>query len=132
MKTRVLSRHATMALVLFLLSSAVFAYGGGGGGSSSCPEPKFYEESPAKNAVLPSLEEISLVASDNTDTSTLELEVNGRRLQPEISPRRSGEWVIKLKLPEPITQPGKVRITLVAKSKEGCSTFHPYYLEIKP
>ncbi len=132
MKIPVSPALATTCLLLFLNSAAVFAYGGGSSGSSSCSEPKFYEESPAKNAVLPALEEISLVASDNTDTSTLELEVNGKRLQPEISPRRSGEWTIKLKLPEPIRQAGKVRITLVAKSKAGCSTFYPYYLEIKP
>jgi hypothetical protein len=38
---------------------------------------------------------------------------------------------LKVHLPEPINQAGKVQITLTAKSKEGCSTFFPYYLEIK-
>lgn len=132
MKTPVSPALATTCLLLSLNAAVVWAYGGGSSGSSSCVEAKFYEESPAKNAVLPALEEISLVASDNTDISTLELEVNGKRLQPDISPRRSGEWTIKLKFPEPITQAGRVRITLVAKSKAGCSTFYPYYLEIKP
>ena len=115
-----------------VISPEVPAYGGGSSSSSSCSEAKFYSESPAKNAVLPSLNEFSLVASDNTDTSTLELQVNGTTIKPEITPRRSGEWELLVRLPEPITQNGKVRISLVAKSKEGCSTFYPYYLEIKP
>lgn len=125
------SQYALAFLALVLTSPAVFAYGGGGGGSSSCSEPKFYDESPAKNSSVSSLGEISLVASDNTDTSTLELEVNGKRLQPDVSQLRSGDWQIKAKLPEPVTQSGKVRITLAAKSKDGCAGFYPYYLEVK-
>lgn len=115
-----------------LQSPVLWAYGGGGGSTASCPEPKFYDESPAKNAVLTSLTELSIVASDNTDPSTLDLQVNGQKLPPELSPMRSGEWLIHAKLPQAIDQAGKVRVTLEAKSKEGCSTFHPYYLEVSP
>ena len=125
------ARYACTFLALFLNSPAIFAYGGGGSSSGSCAEPKFYDESPAKNATVSSLSEISLIASDNTDISTLELEVNGKRFQPDVSQRRSGDWLLKVKLAEPLAQSGKVRITLAAKSKEGCAAFYPYYLEIK-
>jgi hypothetical protein len=124
-------RCAAAFLALALNSPAIFAYGSGGGSSSSCSEPKFYDQSPAKNATVSSLSEISLIASDDTDISTLELEVNGNRLQPDISQRRSGDWLLHAKLAEPITQSGKVRVTLVAKSKDGCSTFYPYYLDVR-
>lgn len=127
------SRFTALTFLVFAMSvSTAFAYGGGGSSSSSCAEPQFYEENPPKNSKLSSLNELSVVASDNTDTASLELEVNGKRLQPELSQRRSGEWLIKQRLPEAITQPGKVRITLAAKSKDGCSAFHPFYLEIAP
>jgi len=119
-------------LALVLNSASVWAYGSGGGGAASCAEAKFYDESPARNSELPSVSEISLVASDNTEVSSLELNVNGNPVKPEIAQRRSGEWDLKVKLPQPITQPGKVRVTATAKSKEGCSTFFPYFLIIKP
>ena len=117
-------------LALSLNAPAAWAYGSGGGGTASCAEAKFYDETPARNAVVPSLSDIALVASDNTEIATLDLQVNGKPVKPETSQRRSGEWDVKAHLPEPITQPGKVRVTLTAKSKEGCETFLPYYLVI--
>ena len=118
-------------LALTLSPSSSWAYGGGGGGAASCAEAKFYDETPARNSALPSLGDIAIVASDNTEIPSLVMQVNGKTIKPEVTQRRSGEWELKAKLPEPITQPGKVRITLSAKSKEGCATFFPYYLEIK-
>ena len=121
---------AQAGLVLLLNSSPVWAYGGGGGGAASCAEAKFYDETPARNSKLASLADISIVASDNTEIATLDMKVNGKPLQPEVTQRRSGEWELKAHLPEAITQPGKAQITLTAKSKEGCETFFPYYLVI--
>ena len=120
------------ALTLAAMSPALLAYGGGGSSASSCPEPQYYEEVPAKNTTQSSLSEVSLVASDNTDTSTLELQINGNKVMPSLTQRRSGEWQVQAKLPTPITQAGKVQIALTAKSKEGCWGFYPYYVEIKP
>lgn len=130
-------RHKQHTLIALLFISALhspllWAYGGGGGSTASCPEPKFYDESPAKNSVITTLTELSIVASDNTDTSTLDLQINGQKLLTELSPMRSGEWLIHAKLPQAIDLAGKVRVTLEAKSKEGCSAFHPYYLEVSP
>ena len=119
-------------LAIALISPTALAYGGGGSSSSSCVEPQYYEEVPARNSSPASLSEVSLVASANTDTSTLELQINGNKVTPTFTQRRSGEWQIQAKLPAPITQAGKVQITLTAKSKEGCWGFYPYYLEVKP
>ena len=121
-----------LILALLLNSASVWSYGSGGGGGASCAEAKFYDESPVRNSELKSVSEIALVASDNTEISSLELNVNGNPVKPETTLRRSGEWDLKVKLSQPITQPGKVRVTVAAKSKEGCSTFFPYFLVVKP
>ena len=123
--------QAPLILALLLNSASVWAYGSGGG-TASCAEAKFYDESPVRNSELKSVSEIALVASDNTEVSSLELNVNGNPVKPETTQRRSGEWDLKVKLSQPITQPGKVRVTVAAKSKEGCSTFFPYFLVVKP
>ncbi len=115
---------------LALAATSAWGYGGGGGSAASCSEAKFYDESPVRNSKLASLSDINLVASDNTEIATLDLQVNGESLQPELTQRRSGEWDLKAHLPEPITQAGRVRITVTAKSKEGCETFFPYYLTV--
>lgn len=112
-------------------SPIVLAYGGGSSGSSSCAAPRFYDESPAQNSVIQSLREFSIVASENTDISTLELKVNAEKVKPEITQKRSGSWLLQVKLPEALHRAGKVRITLAAKSKEGCAAFYPFYLEIR-
>jgi len=119
---------AQACLALSLTPSSGWAYGGGGGGAASCAEAKFYDETPARNATVASLSDIALVASDNTEIATLDLQINGKPVKPEASQRRSGEWDLKIHLPEPVTQAGKVRVTIAAKSKEGCETFLPYSL----
>jgi len=119
-------------LIGCLLGSQAQAYGGGGGGGSSCAEPEFYSETPARNATAPALDHFAITASNNTDLSTLDLEIDGIKTQPTITPQRSGEALIEVKPDPPLKKPGKLRITLRAKSKEGCETFLPIYLDIKP
>jgi hypothetical protein len=63
--------------------------------------------------------------------NTLDLQINGVKAQPNITPQRTGESLIELKMDPPLNTPGKIRITLRAKSKEGCETFLPIYLEVK-
>jgi hypothetical protein len=121
------------SIAAFLLTTSVVqAYGGGGSSSSSCQEPKFYDESPQRNAVLSELGNVSVVASDNTDVQTLEMEIGNQRIIPQTSVRRSGELDLKATLSPPITQQGKVRIAVSAKSKDGCTGSYPYFVEIKP
>jgi len=121
-----MNKSIVCLLALALTPALGWAYGSGGGGAASCAEAKFYDETPARNATVVSLSDIALVASDNTQIATLDLQVNGKPVKPETSQRRSGEWDLKIHLPEPITQAGKVRVTVAAKSKEGCETFLPY------
>lgn len=121
--------HAAVLAASFSCGSA-WAYGSGGGGSSGCEEPKFLEPKPAGSAA--SLAEFSFIASDNTEPDTLSVEVNGQPIQPTVTKRRSGDYEIKAVLPTPITQPGKARIGVKAKSREGCWGFQPWYVDIKP
>ncbi len=124
---RIIVRAAVLAGIFDC--SGVWAYGGGGG-SASCAEPKFFEPNPSGATSL--LADFAFIASDNTDVDTLTVEVNGQKIQPAIVKRRSGDFEVKAALPEPITQAGKVRIAINAKSREGCWGFQPYFLEIKP
>jgi len=121
-----------LVLIGCMLGTQAHAYGGGGGGGSGCAEAEFYRETPARNSIVPVLDQFAITASDNTDLSTLDLEIDAIKTQPTITPQRSGEALIEVKPDPPIKKPGKVRITLRAKSKEGCETFLPIYLEIKP
>jgi hypothetical protein len=120
--------------VLFCLAlvhaSGAFAYGGGGGGSSGCEEPRFFEPKPS--GTVPSLQEFTVVASDNTVPDTLSVEFNGIPVKPAVTRRRSGDFDAKAILTQPLTTPGPVRIGVKAKSQGGCWGFQPYTVEIKP
>lgn len=129
----------TTAAGLILLCSAAlsptaFAYGGGGGGGggSSCQEPSFTNISPENATTVSVLDRFSLVASDNTDLQTLEIKVNGQLVKPELTPQRSGATRAEVKVEPALNTPGKARITLRAKSRDGCEAFQPIYVEIKP
>jgi hypothetical protein len=118
--------------VLILISSGALAYGGGGGGgSSSCAEPKFLQPNPNGEAKV--LTEFRFVATDATDPATLAVEINGQKVQPEINKLGNGDYAVRVAPAQPITQPGRVRITINAKGREpSCAGFQPYYVEIKP
>ena len=129
----------TTAAGLILLCSAAlspttFAYGGGGGGGggSSCQEPSFTNISPENATTISVLDRFSMVASDNTDLQTLEIKVNGQLVKPELTPQRSGATRAEVKVEPALNAPGKARVTLRAKSREGCEAFQPIYVEIKP
>ena len=129
----------TTAAGLILLCSAAlspttFAYGGGGGGGggSSCQEPSFTNISPENATTISVLDRFSLVASDNTDLQTLEIKLNGQLVKPELTPQRSGATRAEVKVEPALNTPGKARITLRAKSRDGCEAFQPIYVEIKP
>jgi len=113
-------------------SPHALAYGGGGGGGgSSCSEATFTDEQPARDSSVTSLEGFSIVASSNTDLSTLLMQVNGEKVDPIITPKRTGDSLLEVKFAQPMTAPGRVRITLKATSKDGCASFQPVYIEIK-
>ena len=116
------------------LSPITHAYGGGGGGggSSSCQEPSFTNISPENATTVSALDRFSLVASDNTDMQTLEIKLNGQLVKPELTPQRSGATRAEVKVEPALNTPGRARITLRAKSRDGCEAFQPIYVEIKP
>jgi hypothetical protein len=118
-------------LASVMLSPVVSAYGGGSS-SKSCAEASFYKEAPTRNSTVTSLGEFSIIASDNTVLSTLDVQINGEKVVPVVTPQRAGDSLITVKLEKPLTQASKARITLRAKSLEGCETFEPIYIEIKP
>ena len=120
------------ALTLFNPVNAIAYGGGGGGGGSSCEEASFFQMNPAGNSTVSSFSQFSFMASGNTDTGTLDVQINGVKSEPVVTQQRSGDLLLEVKPATAITQPGKVRITLKAKSKEGCETFQPIYIEVKP
>ncbi|MGX2031346.1 hypothetical protein [Methylocaldum gracile] len=120
----------TAVLLIAIASGSVWAYGGGGGGSSGCAEPKFFEPNPT--GAVAALAEFAFVASDNTDSDTLTVEINGQTVQPVLERMRSGDWRVKAVPPQPLTEPGKIRISVKAKSRDGCWGFQPYAVEVKP
>lgn len=121
--------QSAILLALLTCGGAAWAYGGGGG-SGGCEEPKFLRLTPS--GTVASLTEFSFIATDQTDPASLVVEVNGQKIAPGIDRQRNGEYAVKVVLPQPIAQPGRVRIGISAKGKGGCAGFQPHYLEVKP
>lgn len=122
---------------LVILASATlphnaFAYGSSGGGGSSCSEPRFSDESPKNESTVKELKQFTVEASKNTDLKTLEIEVDGIRQEATMTTLRTGASLIDVSFKQAKTQASKVRITLRAKSDEGCEAFQPYYIHIQP
>jgi hypothetical protein len=89
-------------------------------------------ESPAPDAIVKTLDQIEFDLSGNADPKTLVIEVDGVRQNPVITPLRTGDQHLTIKLAPPKTALGKVRITVRARSDETCETFKPYYITISP
>lgn len=121
----------TSAISAFLLlcSSSCWSYGSNGG-STRCEEPKFFLETPSNDSAVSSLSEFSLVASD-TDPQRITIKVNGTTVSPSVSPMPNGDLKITVHLAKAFTTPGKVQLAADAKSKEGCSGFKAFYVEVK-
>ena len=126
--------HQLSLVVLTLCLSApnAFGYGSGGGGGSSCSEPQFSSESPKNETRVATLSRFSFEASRNTDLKTLTIEVDGLKQEPKVSTLLSGDSKLDVEFTEPKSIAAKVRITVRAKSDEGCEAFQPYYIEVKP
>ncbi|MEY4684695.1 MAG: hypothetical protein RLZ25_1154 [Pseudomonadota bacterium] len=129
-------KRTTLSLVILgsaLFTPTVFGYGSsGGGGGSSCSEPQFSSESPKNETVVPNLGQFTFEASKNTDLKTLTVEVDGVKQEAKVTTLNSGDSRVEIGFKEPKTQASKVRITVKAKSDDGCEGFQPYYIEVKP
>jgi hypothetical protein len=124
---------ATLVVTTMFFSPMSWSYGGGGGGGggSSCAEPKFFPGSPGDGATVASLQEFTFVASDSEPDSVV-VKVDGQPVPAQATPMKNGDLQVAVKLAAPVTKPGKLRITIDAKSKDGCFGFKPYSIEIKP
>jgi hypothetical protein len=121
---------AFIAIVALQPIGPVHAYGGSGGGAPPCQPPLFFEQAPADNTTVKSLDRFLFVASENTDAKTLKVAVNGEPVDLAVTVQRSGRLVVEGILKNPIAQPGKVRISLSAKSREGCNRTLVYSIRV--
>lgn len=90
-----------------------------GGPILHCEPPRFFDENPAGESSVPSLDTFSLFASDNTDPSTLKVWVNNVKIPVHVEQQKSGRFLIKGKLVAPITS-GRVWFKVIGDSHEGC------------
>ncbi|MFO1417944.1 MAG: hypothetical protein U1E83_04680 [Methylotetracoccus sp.] len=120
-----------LACAAAITTPVAWAYGGGGGGGSSCAEPKFFSPAPADGSTVASLDRFTFVASDS-EADSLAVEIDGQKVPANIAPMRNGDLDVTVTPSTPITKPGRLRISITAKSKDGCSGFKPYYIDIKP
>jgi hypothetical protein len=129
---RLTAMFVLLAVATFLSASSARAYGGGGGARSSCAKPYFTDEKPAQNAEVNSLSEVSFVASDNTATQTLAVKINGNPAQLTVTLQAGGRFAVVAKLPQPVTQAGKVHVGIYGKSRDGCDNQLVYFVTVKP
>lgn len=129
---RLFLKYAFGLVFLLILPLSASAYGGGGSSSSSCAKPQFFKETPVKESTVPAFSEFSFVASANTLKDTIAVKVNGEPVDVSITEKRSGRFLIEGNLPQSVTQPGKVRVSVSAKSKDQCAKLFVYYVNVSP
>jgi hypothetical protein len=127
-----LIKMAPILVLAVVFSSDIYAYGSGGGGGSSCSEPQFSGESPKNESTVSKLDTFVVEASKNTDLKSLQLEVDGTRQEPKVTTLLTGDYRLEVPLSDVKLQSQKVRITIRARSDEGCDAFQPYYIHVKP
>jgi hypothetical protein len=115
----------------FLSQSPAWAYGGGGGSQSSCTKPYYSNEKPAQNSEVNALAEFSFSASDNTLPGSLVAKVNGQPVPLAVTPQSGSRFSVLGKLPQPITQEGKIQISVYGKSKDDCDNLFVFYVTVK-
>jgi len=101
-----------------------------GGPILHCTPPQFFDESPAAESSVASVDEFTLSASDNTDPSTVTVWVNNTKIPAHIEQQRSGRWLIKGKLVAPITS-GRVWFKVTGDSQEGCDELRVWNVYIR-
>jgi hypothetical protein len=124
---------ATLCLSLGL--SIAHAYGGNQS-SSHCEKPIFSEFQPATNKYTQSFIEFSFIASSNTTSSSINVNVSAGNInyhftpkELQIMPRKSGQVEVKAKLPRAIEH-GFARVSVTAHSKVGCEKTDGYLVRI--
>jgi hypothetical protein len=98
---------------------------------TKCHNPLFFNESPAKEAIVASLQDFSVTASDNTDIKTIKSSVNNQPFTPTLERLRSKRILITGRLNESITAPGTVLLKVWSESNDGCNGLHAWRVYIK-
>lgn len=115
------------ALLVSALAASSWAYAAPrvshhGGPILHCEPPSFFDEKPAKEAQVASIQEFSVTASDNTDRETLKVWANNEPVEVSITEEKSGRLLVKGSLKKPVTQ-GKVWFRISAESHDGCDNY---------
>jgi hypothetical protein len=132
MRIRRFWKIASIVLVVYVHSVSSWGYGGGGGSSGTCKKPQFFSEKPADGNRIPLVAGFSFLVSADTDENSVQVEIGPQKFKPALRRLASGDWEGQVQVDPPITSPGRLRIAITARSREGCSGFKPLYVEIRP
>ncbi len=117
-----LSLLAIACLALALFTPTVYSaprVSHHGGLILHCEPPRFFDQAPGKDAKVASIQDFSLVASDNTDQATIKVWANNEPVEVKITQERSGSFLVQGHLKEAVTK-GKVWFRVNAESNDGC------------
>jgi hypothetical protein len=90
-----------------------------GGIILDCEPPHFFDQTPGKDAKAASIQDFSVIASDNTDRETIKVWANNEPVEVKITQERSGRFLVEGRLKEPVAK-GKVWFRINAESNDGC------------
>lgn len=118
---------SVFALCMFLPAATCWALPTGHHGAvlTDCTDPRFFEETPASDAHVNRLERFSFTASDNTEPSSIKVQVNLKPVEITITPKRSGRFQVDARLPEPVVA-GRAWIRVMGMSVDGCHQLHTW------
>lgn len=119
MKKLIFSLLASLFLPLAAGTAQAYGVSHHGGPLLSCEPPSFFDETPPRDARIPSFQDFSITASDNTEAGTVKAWVNNEPVDVIITEERSGRLLIKGSLKTPLTT-GKAWMRVTADSKDGC------------
>ena len=125
-------RLGLCALFLMTFASQAMEFTGHHGGAViNCKDPEFYQESPAPNAKVSRLEKVSFIASDNTMTDSLIIQVNLEPAKTRIIQNGNGTFTVEADLALPITK-DRAWIKVTGHSDDGCQQIHTWDVFVEP
>lgn len=120
------------ALFLMTFASHAMEFTGHHGGIViNCKDPEFYQEKPASNAKVSRLEKVSFIASDNTMTESVVVQVNLEPVKTRITQNGNGTFTVEADLPTP-PKDGRVWIKVTGHSDDGCQQIHTWDVFLEP
>ena len=120
----------TFALALFSSCAMAAGVSHHGGPILHCDPPQFFDETPARDSGVPSFQQFSVIASDNTDAATVKVWVNNEPVAVTVTEQRSGRLLLQGSLATPITS-GRAWIRVIGDSKDGCDELYVWNVFIR-